>query len=316
MKPHPGRRGGAAESRDPAAASARREAMRGHAAMLLFAVLISGSFSLGSMAAPFIDPGALTAVRFALAAVVLGTVAAATGAFGRRDLVAPWRYPAVGGLLAAYFVLMFEGLRLAPPVSMAAVFTITPLMTAGLARLIVGQRATPAVLAALLLAAAGALWVVFRADLDRLLAFDLGTGETLFLVGCFCHALFIPLVRRFSRGESGVAFTFWTVAAAAALTGAWAAPALAATDWAALPLLVWTTLLYLAVGTSAVTLFLLRYATLRLPSAKVMAYGYLIPSLVAVEEGLLGHGWIAAPVLPGMAATVAALVWLVALRDR
>jgi len=316
VSPHPGRSGRAAENRDPLAASLRTEALRGHAAMLLFATLISGSFSLGGMAAGFIDPGALTAARFTIAAVVLGTVAVATGALRRHDLRAPWRYPAVGGLLAAYFVLMFEGLRLATPVSMAAVFTMTPLMTAGLARLIVGQRSSVPVLAALLLAAVGALWVIFRADFDRLLAFDIGPGEALFLVGCFCHALFIPLVRRFSRGETGVAFTFWTVVAAAMLTGVYAAEALAGTDWSALPPIVWITLVYLAVGTSAVTLFLLRYAALRLPSAKVMAYGYLIPSLVAVEEGVLGHGWIAAPVLPGVAATVAALVWLVALRDR
>ena len=38
--------------------------------------------------------------------------------------------------------------------------------------------------------------------------------------------------------------------------------------------------------------------------------------MVAIEEGLLGHGWIAASVLPGIAATVAALLWLVALRGR
>ena len=293
----------------------RVDAMRGHAAMLVFATLISGSFSLGGMAAPFIDPAALTAMRFVIAAAVIGAAAVAMGALRRADLASPWRYPVVGGLLATYFVLMFEGLRLADPVSIAAVFTMTPLMTAGLARLVVGQRVTATVLAALLLAAAGALWVIFRADLDRLLAFDLGAGEALFLVGCLCHALYIPLVRRFARGESGLAFTFWTLCAAGAVTAVYAAPALAATDWPALPPVVWTALLYLALGTSAVTLFLLRYATLRLPSAKVMAYGYLIPSLVAVEEGLLGHGWIAAPVLPGVAATVAALVWLVAMRE-
>ena len=100
------------------------------------------------------------------------------------------------------------------------------------------------------------------------------------------------------------------------LTAVYAGPAIVATDWAALPPVVWIALLYLAFGTSAITLFLLRYAAMRLPSAKVMAYGYLIPSLVAVEEGVVGHGWLAAPVLPGIAATMAALVWLVALRDR
>lgn len=284
--------------------------------MALFALLISGSFSLGGMAAHLVDPGALTAARFALAALVIGCVAAASGAMRRADLAAPWRYPVVGGLLVAYFVLMFEGLRLSHPVSIAAVFTMTPLMTAGFGWLFLRQRVPAVVLAALALAGTGALWVIFRADLDRLLGFDLGAGETLFLIGCACHAAYTPLVRRFARGESGLSFTFWTLAAAAAVTACYAARELVATDWPGLPPMVWTALLYLAVGTSAVTLFLLRYAALRLPSAKVMAYGYLIPSLVAVEEGLLGHGWIGAPVLPGVAATVVALVWLVTMRDR
>lgn len=296
--------------------SPRREALRGHGAMLLFAVLISGSFSLGHMAAGLIDPGALTAVRFAIATAVIGAVAAATGALRRSDLAAPWRYPVIGGLLAAYFVLMFEGLRLADPVAMAAVFTMTPLMAAGFGWLFLRQVLSPAVLAALLLAGLGALWVIFRGDLQRLLALDLGLGEALFLVGCACHAAYTPLVRRFARGESGLAFTLWTLVAATAVTALYAAPAMLATGWVALPAVVWTVMLYLAVGTSAVTLFLIRYAALRLPSAKVMAYGYLIPTLVAVEEGLLGHGWIATVVLPGIAATAAALVWLVALRDR
>src|SRR3546814_5163869 len=68
--------------------SSRRETLRGHAAMLLFAVLISGSFSLGHMAAALIDPGALTALRFAVAAAVIGAVAAATGALRRGDVAA------------------------------------------------------------------------------------------------------------------------------------------------------------------------------------------------------------------------------------
>ena len=284
--------------------------------MLLFALLISGSFSLGGMAAPLLDPGALTAVRFVIAAAVIGAAAAAAGSLSRSDLAAPWRYPLLGGLLAAYFVLMFEGLRLADPVAMGAVFTMTPLMTAVFAWPILRQPVPPAVLAGLLLAAAGALWVIFRGDLDRLLALDLGAGEALFLVGCVCHALYVPMVPRLVRRESGLAFTFWTLAAAALVTAAYAAPAIAATDWAALPPVVWVAVVYVAVAATAVTLFLVRYATLRLPSAKVMAYGYLTPSLVAIEEGLLGHGWIAVAVLPGIAATVAALLWLVALRGR
>ena len=44
-----------------------------------------------------------------------------------------------------------------------------------------------------------------------------------------------------------------------------------------------------------------------------MAYGYLVPSFVILWEGLLGHGWVAAPVWLGVAATIGAL--LILLKD-
>ena len=52
----------------------------GHAAMLLFAALISVSFTLGDLAAPHIAPSALTAARFALAAG--GLIALGFGVLG------------------------------------------------------------------------------------------------------------------------------------------------------------------------------------------------------------------------------------------
>ncbi|HLQ19154.1 MAG TPA: EamA family transporter, partial [Tabrizicola sp.] len=99
--------------------------------MLAFSALVAGSFSLGVLAAPHIDPGALSVVRFILAGVLVGAAAAWTTGIPRTAWEAPWRYLVLGGLLGAYFVLMFEGLKTAAPVSAAAVFTLTPLMAAG-----------------------------------------------------------------------------------------------------------------------------------------------------------------------------------------
>ena len=55
------------------------EAAKGHVAMFLFAALVSGSFSLGGMAAPYLDPGAFNAVRFVVASIAMGLVAYASG---------------------------------------------------------------------------------------------------------------------------------------------------------------------------------------------------------------------------------------------
>ena len=93
------------------------EIQRGHLAMFGFSALIAGSFSLGGLMSNLISPVAFSALRFLLAAGFVGAAALATGAFRAADLRAPWRYLALGLCLSAYFVLMFEGLKTAPPVA-------------------------------------------------------------------------------------------------------------------------------------------------------------------------------------------------------
>ena len=80
----------------------RREALRGHAAMLLFSAAVAGSFSLGVRAANLIDPAAITVARFIIAAGVLAGIALLVPAPGRPRalLEAPWRYLLLGGAFA------------------------------------------------------------------------------------------------------------------------------------------------------------------------------------------------------------------------
>ena len=286
------------------------EPQKGHAAMLAFSALVAGSFSLGTMAAPHIDPGALTVLRFLLAGLIVGAAALATTGLPRSAARAPWRYVVLGGLLASYFVLMFEGLKTAPAVSAAAVFTLTPVLAAGFGWWLLRQITTPRMALALAVGASGAVWVIFRADWAALLRLEIGRGEVIYFVGCVAHALYAPMVRKLNRGEPAVVFTFGMMVAGFGLLCLWAWPAVLATDWAALPGIVWITLAYLAVVSSAMTFVLLQYASLRLPSAKVMAYTYLTPSWVILWEIALGRTAPPLAVLAGVAMTVLALALL------
>ncbi|MDP3261971.1 MAG: DMT family transporter [Tabrizicola sp.] len=283
------------------------QSARGHLAMLTFSALVAGSFSLGVLAAPHIDPGALSVVRFILAGVLVGAAATLATGIPRSAWVAPWRYLVLGGLLGAYFVLMFEGLKTAPPVSAAAVFTLTPVMAAGFGWLFLRQSLTGRMALALAIGGIGALWVIFRADLGALARLEIGRGEMIYFVGCVAHAAYAPLVRKLNRGEPAVVFTFGMMLAGTVLLALYAWPAVLETDWRALPGIVWVTLVYVAVAASAMTFVLLQYATLRLPAAKVMAYTYLVPSWVALWELVL-HGLVQPGlVLVGVAMTVLAL---------
>ena len=82
------------------------------------------------------------------------------------------------------------------------------------------------------------------------------------------------------------------------------------TDWTNLPNLVWITILYIAVFATSVSSLLLLFATQRLPSSKVMAYTYLVPTWVIAWE-FIRHAYVPPGiVLVGVAMTLIALLLL------
>jgi drug/metabolite transporter (DMT)-like permease len=284
--------------------------------MLLFAALIAGSFTTGALAVPYLAPVPLNAVRFVLAALIMGVVA-----FGiARNRVAfpkaPWRFAIMGFLMAIYFVTMFIALTMTLPVATSAVYTLVPIMTAVTAFFLVGQRSGPAVLLSLALAGLGAIWVIFRGDVQALLGFDVGQGELIYFIGCFAYAFYTPLLRKFARGESALILSFFTLTATAIWITAYGIPEIVTVDWLALPPIVWWVVLYLAVGPTAICFFLIQFASHHLPAAKVIAYGYLTPAFVIAFEGVAGHGWTSISVVAGALVTAVGLLVLAFVPDK
>lgn len=284
--------------------------------MLLFAALIAGSFTFGAAAVPYLAPVPLNALRFVMASLLMGAFAFGVARQKPAWPAAPWRFGVTGILTAVYFVTMFIALTMTLPVATSAVYTLVPIMTALTGLLIVGQRSGPPVLLSLLLAGIGAVWVIFRGDLDALLRFDVGAGELIYFVGCVAYAIYTPLLRRYNRGESALVLSFWTLTGTAACIVLYGLPEILATDWLHLPPVVWWVVGYLAVGPTAICFFLIQFASVHLPAAKVVAYGYIVPAFVIVLEGLVGHGWTSLSVAAGAAITVLGLAVLAALPDK
>lgn len=296
----------------------RSEALRGHAAMLAFSAAVSGSFSLGSMVANDIAPTALTSVRFLLAAMVLGVLVVLLPGQGRgrrrgytrADFAAPWRYVILAVLYGGYFILMFEGLKTALPVAAGAVFTLTPLMAAAFAWPLLAQRLTPRISLALLIGGMGAVWVIFRGDVQALLRFEIGAGEGIYFLGCILHALYAPMLKKLNRGESAMVTASMVTLVGFFVVTAYGWRDMLATDWVALPVLVWVGLAYLVIFATAFAASALQYAAQRLPSSKVMAYTYVTPVWIILWEAALRHGIPGGVVVPGIALIVVALLLL------
>lgn len=303
--------------RDLASSAVGRQKILGHLAMILFTALVSGSYSFGALAAPHIGPGAVNTMRFAFGIGVMAAVVALIsrgGPFPKPR--APWRYLLLGGLMAVFFITMFVALGLTDPVSTGAVFTLMPLLSAVFGYFLLGQMPRPLVIASLLFAGLGSIWVIFGGEIDAILSFDLGRGEMIFFVGVVCHALYSPLVRKLNDGrEPLAAFTLYTMMGTGLCIALYGWREVLETDWLALPAVVWLAIGYLAIFTSAGTTFLVQFGAMRLPAAKVMAYTYLSPCFIIVYEGLLGHGWPTAAVAAGVLVIVLGLIVMAAARE-
>ena len=141
----------------------------GHIAMLIFSLLVSGSFVLGSIIANLIDPDLVTFLRFVIAFSLIAILIIFQDKLYLMKGLSPWKSLILGVLISIYFITMFEGLKTANSTSMAVVFTLTPLL-AGLFDLFFSNRVMSIkVWITVIIAAIGALWIIFEAKMDCIL---------------------------------------------------------------------------------------------------------------------------------------------------
>ena len=190
---------------------------KSHGLMVAFSILISGSFILGSFVANAIDPSAISALRFFLAFLILAFVIKLNNLGKGLLLKKMWRYIILGGLVSLYFVLMFEGLKTASPIAMSAIMTMTPFLASVLEYFIYKRRTDLIIFVALLIGAFGSVWIIFDADFKKIIYFNIGHGETLFLFGCAAQALYTILVKTLNEGESALEQTSNTMLVSAIL---------------------------------------------------------------------------------------------------
>ena len=256
----------------------------GHMAMLLFSLLVSGSFVLGSIIANLISPDLVTFLRFLIAFIAIAILILYKSKFCFLKYLSIGRSLILGALISIYFITMFEGLKTASSTSMAVVFTLTPLL-AGFFDLIFSNRVmSKKVWITVVVAAVGALWIIFDGNIQNFINFKVGYGEKLFFIGCICHALYAALIPKFNNGEPAIIQTFGTLISGIIILGLFSNKEIIYHSWIDFPVIVLLTILYLAIFATAASFFLIQYSAVRLSSIKVMAYTYAVPIWVVLLQ--------------------------------
>jgi drug/metabolite transporter (DMT)-like permease len=268
--------------------------------MLLAAVIVSSSFTVGEAITHGLAPTVLLLVRYVLATICLAPILLFNHGFSMPSLRQLAGYSMISASTVGFFWCMFEALRYTNALNTSIIFTLVPGISGIYSAVFLRERLGRNRLLALIFGMGGALWVIFRGDLDRLLAMDVNHGDLLFLVGCFMMAAYTPLVKRLHMRESMVVMTFWVLATGSGWLLLLSFSSLATVDWSGVETMVWVGIVYLAIFSTIITFYLTHIATIYLGPTRVMAYSYFYPGFVLLINWGLGKGLPPAVIMPGV----------------
>ncbi|MCD8492281.1 MAG: DMT family transporter [Geovibrio sp.] len=179
--------------------------------MLLYTVLVSGSFHIGHVLVNYMDSTVLTFVRFLLGSVLFGIYVFPRYELKRPSLSDLARYFAISASMIFYFWAMFEALRYTTPLNTAITYTVVPLFSAVYGIFLLKERVSLRKFTVLFAAMLGAVWVIIDGSLSRLAELDFNKGDIIFLIGCLCIGLYSPLSKKLHKGEPMPVLTLWTM---------------------------------------------------------------------------------------------------------
>lgn len=268
----------------------RRNSLRPHLMMLLWAALVASSFPVAATFTESLSATLLVAIRFLVAGIVLWLVRPITI---RQTAVAWVSYSTLGLLLGLNFIIMFVALRYSAPLNLAAIYISLPYFAYLISILLKMERFSPLRFLLLALPAAAALIILSRAELNRIGSIDWGFGESLYLGGCLIAAAYNTL-SRYTTDKGWIRPDPYATTCFSLLTGGLllALPDLLAGDIdrfiALFTLQDLLALGYLTLITSLFSFWLLQVCALKLPPSMLSAYSYQTPMLYLLAELLLG----------------------------
>jgi len=272
--------------------------MHVHALMFITMVLVAGSFPLAGLITDALAPELMMFVRLLLAAILFAPFVFIKNGLHIPTIDRLLAYALISIPLVVFFWCMFESLRYTSVINTGALYTIVPAITAVFAYFINHDQVNSRRKTGLLIGTIGALWIVFRGDLQAFLNLELNYGDMIFLTGCLFMGIYNPLIKRFYQGEPMEVMTFWVIF----LGGLWllilSFNQLDQIIWQNIDMKVYAGLMYLSVFTTLGSFFVLQYSTVKLGATKIAAYGFLTPVFViilSVAIGLEAFEWVTLP---------------------
>lgn len=289
--------------------------IKAHAQMLGFTVLLGGSFIASANISNTLDPMVITWLRYLIASIVFLMLFVVKGALTMPSLKDIGRYTLISLPPLLYFICMIFALRTTSAVDSSALYTTVPLMSMVFGWVLFRFRSSWFILMALVLGILGALLIIFKGDLIKVLQLQFTASNLLFLFGCIGMALNPIVVKVLHRGEQALVMTGWSLICATLILTILVSRQLPSIALFDISVVTWQGVFYLAFFATALSFFLFQKACLVLSPTKISGYVYLIPISVICTDALLGKTQSWAEISLGIMLVLVSIVLLIRLKS-
>jgi drug/metabolite transporter (DMT)-like permease len=253
---------------------------------VIVALCWSGSWTAGKLGVGAVPPIELSAIRFAIAGLLLLAIARAT--HSSLGLVR-WKLLVVASFFGifAYNGLVFVGLTLGPASDGALIVpTLNPVLTV-LAATFLGERLTRNKVAGIACATVGAAVVVASEQSGTALSSQRLSGDLLMLGGAACWSVYATLGAITTRSGSPLGVTAVACLAGAAMLFPFGFLEHGYRDVPAWPPSAWLDIAYLVAFATIVGFVLFYYAVRRFGAGLASMVSYLVPVFALVQAVFL-----------------------------
>ncbi|RYV02892.1 EamA family transporter [Shewanella sp. OPT22] len=279
---------------------------KSHVLMLLYTILIASSFPITANVTHEIHPISLNLLRFLIAVIALTPFLLSIPSARKAVSKTIVKGFILGFFYCSFFVLMFMSLKYTSVLNTGTIHTMTPFITALVSAFILKYRIKKVELVAYLVGIVGTLWVIFKGDLQALLGLHLNYGDGLFFVGVLCAAFYIVLMKYFTKPGEILAMMFSSLVGGAVIMLTTMLVFKIPFYWDKLPKDEYSNILFLAIGTTLLTAYIIQQASPHLTPSKISAYIYLTPACVLVINAIYYNHLPKVILLPGIVLSVVA----------
>lgn len=277
---------------------------------------MASSFIVSEQLLPYANPIASTALRFIFATTMMLPFIWKR-ALQQLNHKVLRQYGIISLLLVLFFLGLFESLKTTTAMRTSVIYTLLPLLSVVLTYLALKIVTPKKQIIAFIIGTLGAVWVLgaFTNDVtggftsESLSLSQWRLGDSIFLGACCCLALHVIFVKRWATDIAPAVGAFYIMVLGSLLLIPFLILFGDLSNIAWQQAKFWQTLIYLTVFTTMATFFLQQHLLKKVGANRLLAFTYLIPTLVVIPQGIESISQLYRG-LPGILLTLLALYFI------